>query len=480
MWMAGPPSEHDATEVEARLELNLTALRNRPRLEWADAAGSHSIEIEGRVLLGSSSHLPLSIADRAVSRLHAELEVKNDGVWIRDLGSRNGTWVDGVLVQSARLPGHGRLKVGSTTLTVSLSGEATAVPLWPHDRFGPLLARSEVMRELFLRLSQYAETESPVLIQGETGTGKELVAQAVHDMSTRAEGPFIVVDCAALPETLLESELFGHAKGSFTGAERARAGAFEAADGGTVFLDEIGELPLAMQPKLLRILESQTLRRLGETEHRRVDVRFVSATNRDLQSMVGNGSFREDLYFRLAVLPVFIPALRARADDIPLLLEHFLKKKPGLQIDHDLRAELAIHRWVGNVRELRSFAERAIAVGPQVAWAMTRGADVPTRLPPPPSIAPGLPSVPPSQRAPASLGAPPPPSQSTYEPGSSALPAVSTDVPFKELRERWVDHLEREYMAALLRTHGRDVGAIADAAQLDRSYVHRLLRKHEL
>jgi two-component system response regulator GlrR len=455
--MAVPPDDHDATEVEPRLELNLTTLRHRPRLEWADAAGSHSIEIEGRVLLGSSSHLPLSIADRAVSRLHAELEVRNDGVWVRDLGSRNGTWIEGVLVQSARLPGHGRLKVGSTTLAVSLSGEAATIPLWPHDRFGPLLARSEVMRELFLRLSQYAETESPVLIQGETGTGKELVAQAVHEMSARSEGPFVVVDCAALPETLLESELFGHAKGSFTGAERARAGAFEAADGGTVFLDEIGELPLAMQPKLLRILESQTLRRIGETEHRRVDVRFVSATNRDLQSMVGTGSFREDLYFRLAVLPVFIPALRSRAEDIPLLLEHFLKKKPGLQIEHELRAELALHRWAGNVRELRSFAERAIAVGPQVAWAMTRGAEVPTRFPPPPSV----PAT--SEAAPSSQG-----------------PSVSTDVPFKELRERWVDHLEREYMSALLRTHGRDVGKIADAAQLDRSYVHRLLRKHEL
>jgi two-component system response regulator GlrR len=468
--MAAPPSDHDATEVEPRFELNLTALRQRPRLEWADSAGSHSIEIEGRLLIGSSSHLPLSIADRAVSRLHAELEVRNDGVWVRDLGSRNGTWVDGVLVQSARVPSHGHLKVGATTLTVSLAGAATTVPLWPHDRFGPLIARSEIMREMFLRLSHYAATESPVLIQGETGTGKELVAQALHEMSSRADGPFIVVDCAALPETLLESELFGHAKGSFTGAERARAGAFEAADGGTVFLDEIGELPLAMQPKLLRILESQTLRRIGETEHRRVNVRFVSATNRDLQSMVGNGAFREDLYFRLAVLPVFIPALRARADDIPLLLQHFLSKKPGLHIDHAMRAELASHAWTGNVRELRSFAERTIAVGPQVAWAMTRGAEVPTRIPPPPSM--------PASMPPSSQGAPV--SSRGSDSWAAALPPVPTDVPFKVLRERWVDHLEREYMAALLRTHGRDVGAIADAASLDRSYVHRLLRKHDL
>ena len=450
--------DRDATDVEPRVELNLVALRHRPRLEWADTNGSHSVEIEGRALLGSSPQVALSVADRAVSRLHAEIEVKNDGVWVRDLGSRNGTWVEGVLVQSGRIPPQGgRLKVGSTTLTVSLSGKPASVPLWPHDRFGPLYARSEVMRELFLRLAQYAETDSAVLVQGETGTGKELVAQAVHEMSARAAGPFIVVDCAALPETLLESELFGHAKGAFTGAAGAREGAFEAAHGGTVFLDEIGELPLSMQPKLLRILESQTLRRIGETEHRRVDVRFVSATNRDLQSMVGTGAFREDLYFRLAVLPVHIAPLRARPDDVPLLVEHFLAKKPGVHIDAGMMSDLMSHPWTGNVRELRSFAERAIAVGPEVAWAMTRGAEVPSRLPPPPASP-----------------------QSVEGLWGTSLPPIPTDAPFKTLREQWVDHFEREYIRGLIAKLGRDTGAIASTAELDRSYVQRLLRKHDL
>jgi len=214
---------------------------------------------------------------------------------VRDLGSTNGTWVDGVLVQSARIPPEGAMRLGATTLSLSLSANPSTIPLWPHDQFGPLVARSDSMRELFLLLSKYAQTSSAVLIQGETGTGKELVARAIHEASPRAEQPFVVVDCAALPETLLESELFGNARGAFTGAVAARAGAFETASGGTVFLDEIGELPITMQPKLLRVLESQTVRRLGESEHRRIDVRFIAATNRDLQSMVATGGFREDL-----------------------------------------------------------------------------------------------------------------------------------------------------------------------------------------
>ena len=420
-------------------------------------AGSHSFELDGRALIGSAPHVTVPIADRAVSRLHAEIELRDDGVWVRDLGSRNGTWVDEILVERARLGDGNRLRLGGVTLSVSLAGAPTRVPLWPHDEFGPLVARSEGMRELFLRLSQYAATDSAVLVQGETGTGKELVAEAIHAASARREGPFVVVDCAALPETLLESELFGHVKGAFTGAATAREGAFEAAHGGTAFLDEIGEVPLAMQPKLLRILESQTVRRLGETEHRRVDVRFLSATNRDLQAMVASGAFREDLYFRLAVLPVVIPPLRARSEDVPLLLSRFLAKKPSVRIDDALMADLMGHRWAGNVRELRSFAERAMAIGPAVAWDMTRGADVAAQ-----------PASSPAARA----------TDASLQ--SSPFGPVSIDVPFKALRERWVDHLEREYMTGLLRKHGRDAGAIAEAADLDRSYVHRLLRKHRL
>jgi transcriptional regulator with GAF, ATPase, and Fis domain len=448
----GASREGGTTEVQSHLDLNLIATRQRLELAWTDGAGAHALPLEGRMLLGSATDAAICIADRAVSRVHAELEARDDGVWIRDLGSRNGTWIEATLVAHARLRPGGRFRVGATTVTISAEAEPTEVPLWPEERFGPLVARSEAMRELFMRLAQYASADAPVLIQGETGTGKELVAQALHEASPRAREPFIVVDCAAIPETLVESELFGHARGAFTGATSARAGAFEIAHGGTVFLDEIGELPPAMQPKLLRALETGSVRRVGEAEARRVDVRFVAATHRDLMAMVAQGTFREDLYFRLCVLPIHAPPLRARAGDVPVLLEHFLGAGAA-SLPPDLVTALTEYAWPGNVRELRSFAQRARSIGAAAAWAMTRGSSEPPARP----------------SAPTRLPAP-----------QAVLPSVVPDVPFKVLREQWNDHLERDYISALLARHGRNVAAIADAAQLDTTYVRRLLRKHDL
>ncbi len=225
-------ADDDSTDLQPRADLNLTALRQRPVLEWRDARGPHAVEIDGRITLGSSENVGAVIGDRAVSRLHAELEVRKDGVWIRDLGSLNGAYVGGVLVQSAQVPLGKPFVLGSTQLQVTVSSQARSVPLWPEDHYGPLYGVSETMRELFIRLAQYAATDSPVLVHGETGTGKELVAEAIHEASARREEPFVVVDCAALPETLLESELFGHTRGSFTGATSGRTGAFESAQGG--------------------------------------------------------------------------------------------------------------------------------------------------------------------------------------------------------------------------------------------------------
>jgi transcriptional regulator with GAF, ATPase, and Fis domain len=448
-----------ATELQHRPALSTFAVRQKPIATWTDGSGAHREVITSRMLLGSSPHVQLRVHDVAVSRLHAELELRDGHVWLRDLGSTNGTWVDGVFVQSARLAEGSQIRVGATTLSLSFAQEADKAALWPHERLGPLVARSESMRELFYTLADFARTDSPVLIQGETGTGKELVARAIHEVSRRAPNPFIVVDCGALPEALLESELFGHVKGAFTGAAASRAGAFESADGGTVFLDEIGELPLSMQPKLLRVLESQSVRRLGEAQHRQIDVRFVAATHRDLRAMVAAGSFREDVYFRLAVLPAFVPPLRDRPMDIGLLLEHFLASR-AIQVRPEIVAEMEKCPWPGNVRELRSFTERAIAVGAERAWAMTRGLSTGGG-----SIAPPMaPHVAPSASA---------------EP--SNLPSVTADVPFKVLREQWNDHLEREYLRSLVERLGRaDTRVLAEAAGLDRSYVHRLLRKHDL
>jgi transcriptional regulator with GAF, ATPase, and Fis domain len=292
------------------------------------------------------------------------------------------------------------------------------------------------MRELFERLSKFAKSEATALVTGETGTGKDLVARAIHEHSSRARGPFVVFDCAAVPEALFESELFGHARGAFTGADRAREGAVQAAAGGTLFLDEIGELPLSMQPKLLRFLESRTVRRVGESDYRGVDVRVLAATHRDLARMVAGGSFREDLYFRLAVLPVTVPPLRARRGDIAALAQHFLGERA---LDATTLREIDGRPWLGNVRELRSFVERAVALGADEALRMIPGTQAPAGLPP-----------------------------------------VPLDEPFKDVRERWNDHLERGYLAGWIERKGHNVSAVADAIGLDRTYVHRLLKKHGL
>jgi transcriptional regulator with PAS, ATPase and Fis domain len=440
------------TDLRPTLAYPVTTKRLRPRLTWTGADGSHEEIVEGRVLLGSSPHVPIKIDDRAVSRLHAELEVRPTGVWVRDIGSRNGTFVDRVQIESALLADGASLRCGDTVLTLSYSRGATAsVALWPTHHFEGLLGRSELMREVFYLLSRYAENDAPVLVQGETGTGKELVAKAIHLQSKRSEGPFVVVDCASLSEAMLDSELFGRMGGP-SGSSDAREGAFEAAHDGTLFLDELGELPLAMQPKLLRVLESAGVRRPGESQQRPIDVRLIGATHRDLAAMVASGAFREDLYFRLSDLPVIVPPLRSRPDDIALLAEHFLGHTEPTLTNAQVE-RLGRHPWPGNVRELRAFAHRATTLGIETALAMLSGAAVDAIHSPQP------------RREAANEGA-----------GLS----IDPDVPYKDLREQWMDRLELAYLKAQLRRHGRNPVAIAEAADIDATYVRRLLKKHSL
>jgi DNA-binding NtrC family response regulator len=444
------PSEGASPSAElATLEHGTDVLRRRPRLCWTEPVGAREATIVGRTVAGSASDAGLTVAHRTVSRLHAELEPRDDGLWVRDLGSKNGTYIDDVRVEAGRAPEGGRLRLGSAVLTVSYDAVPEPVELWSTARFGPLVGRSAKMRELFARLARIAPTPSSVLVQGETGTGKELVARALHEASPRGLEPFVVVDCAALPANLLESELFGHAKGAFTGATSAHAGAFEDAHGGTVFLDEIGELPLAVQPKLLRVLESREVRRLGETSHRAVDVRIVSATHRDLQRMVNTGAFREDLYFRLAVLVIDVPPLREHSEDIPLLLEH-LMGEGSPRVASALAAELAQRPWLGNVRELRNFAERARALGSKDALEMTDA----------------------SGSSGGAIGG--------AGPAAVIEPPVSVDQPYRDVRAAGIEHVEREYFRRLLERHGRSIASVAAAAGVDRTYVYRLIRKHEL
>jgi transcriptional regulator with GAF, ATPase, and Fis domain len=436
------PGEYD-DETELRRDQPGRAVRSWPELSWNDEAGPHRCVVTGRTTLGAAPGAQVRIIDREVSRLHAELEPTDRGTWVRDLGSRNGTFVENLQVAAALLPDGARIRVGRTDVVLRYPAEASPVELWPKESFGGLIGASTPMRELFAQMSRVAQSDAPVLILGETGTGKELVARAIHDASARAGGPFVIVDCAALASSLIEGELFGHTRGAFTGAVAARAGSFEAANGGTIFLDEIGELPLELQPKLLRVLESRAVKRLGESEHRPIDVRLVAATHRDLRRMVNAGAFREDLYFRIAVLPLALPPLRARKDDVALLFRHFLAGRQTAEPVSE--QEIAEMPWLGNVRELRNFVERACAIGAKDALRSSQ-----------PAIEAAGPAA------------------------SDEASAVAFNQPFKEFRERWIDHGEREYLRRLLEHHGRNVPAAAEAAGLDRTYVYRLIRKHGL
>jgi two-component system response regulator GlrR len=418
-------------------------LSRKPTVSWTDAAGRHEREIAETLVLGGAEGVDLVVADPAVSRLHAELELLDSGLWVRDLGSRNGTFVQGVRVTRACVPDGGQLRVGGTDLTLTYAPEPTPVEIWSEARFGPMVGSTVAMRELFARLARVARSEATVLIQGETGTGKEVAARAIHEASSRAGGPFVIIDCGALPENLLEAELFGHTRGAFTGAVEARAGAVESADGGTVFLDEVGELPLTMQPKLLRVLESRTVRRIGETGHRSVDVRFLSATNRDLRTMVNTRAFREDLYFRLAVLPVTIPPLRERPADILALVQHFLPPEALSAVSPQMVRELMARPWLGNVRELRNFVERALALGAREALALSGTAS---------------------------------PAAGT----ELRLPPALLSGSYRDMREQVLDAAERDYLRALLERHDRKVSEAAEAAGLNRTSLYRLITKHGL
>ena len=322
------PGEYD-DETELRREEPTRAVRSWPELAWTDEGGAHRCVLTGRTTIGSAPGAQVRIADREVSRLHAELEPSDRGTWVRDLGSRNGTSVENLQVGAALVPDGARIRMGGTEVVLRYPAAASPVELWPGDRFGGLLGASTPMRELFAQMARVAQTDAPVLILGETGTGKELAARAIHDASARAAGPFVIVDCAALASSIIEGELFGHARGAFTGAVSAKRGLFETANGGTMFLDEIGDMGPKMQAQLLRTLQDGEVKPVGGSEPIRVDVRIVCATNKDLDEEVKAGRFREDLYFRINVVTVHLPPLRDRREDVPILVAHFLASWRG-------------------------------------------------------------------------------------------------------------------------------------------------------
>lgn len=317
------------------------------------------------VSIGSASDCDFVLADTKVSRLHLHLRIEQDSIRVIDAGSRNGTRIDGTRVRDAYARADSLIRIGGTTLRLRMLADVVELPISSRESFGSLLGRSVAMRRVFSLLERVAPTNSSVLIEGESGTGKELAAAGIHETSLRAEGPFVVFDCSAAAPTLIESALFGHVRGAFTGALTDRPGIFEEAHGGTLFLDEIGDLPIELQPKLLRALEAREVRRVGSSTSRKIDVRIVAATNRPLAREVDCARFREDLYYRLAVVTVRLPPLRERTEDIPLLIRHFEKALvPQAQpLPDSVLNGFCAQAWPGNVRELRNAVERAHALG---------------------------------------------------------------------------------------------------------------------
>jgi DNA-binding NtrC family response regulator len=419
-------------------------------------------DVEAAVIrIGARRGNDVQLTDSKVSGLHCEIRLDDRGYRLRDLDSTNGTYVSSLRINDVYIGAGAQIALGGTRLKFEPLGESVEIELADTDRFGSMIGRSVKMRELFARLEKLARTDTTVLVTGETGAGKELVAEALHDYSPREKGPFVVLDCGSIPPNLIESELFGHERGAFTGATSSHAGAFERAHGGTVFLDEIGELPLGMQPKLLRVLERKEVRRVGGSNTIQVDVRICAATNRDLGVEVNRGRFREDLYYRLAVARVHVPPLRERKDDLPLLIEHILQTTPGgetASIAQETIDLMMKHDWPGNVRELRNVIERAVllAESPENEDSLRRAPLAAPKAEP--SI-----TVTPSQTATA----------------SEAMMTVPVDVtiPFKNAKQNVISEFERRYISRLLAQHDGNISAAARAAGIDRMSIHKMLHR---
>jgi transcriptional regulator with AAA-type ATPase domain len=330
-------------------------------------AGKSLVSSADSIAIGSAEGNDLVLTDDTVSRYHADILRVDQRIVVQDNGSTNGTSLGAVLIERAYVPPGTVLSFGRSAIRIE-DGDIVDCEIHEDDRLGRIRGRTPAMRRLMASVRRAAKTDASVLILGETGTGKEVLAHAIHDASARADRPFETVDCGSLLPTLIASELFGHEKGAFTGADQKHVGAFERADGGTLFLDEIGELPVTLQSMLLGALERRSFRRVGGTKPITVDVRVVAATNRDLRHEVNVATFREDLYYRIAVVMLRVPPLRERVDDIPLLIEDFVKSvgHPGSMeeaIPAQVMESLKHHRWPGNVRELRNFVEAAVAMG---------------------------------------------------------------------------------------------------------------------
>jgi two-component system, NtrC family, response regulator GlrR len=381
--------------------------------------------------IGAHESNDLVLADPTVSQHHLEIHVTPEGYLLSDLGSSNGTLAGNMRIGGLTVIEPVELRLGETRLRVVPGADTVDVPAAADERFGELVGRSPLMRELFEQLGRLAESDCSVLLEAETGSGKEAVARALHQKSARADRPFVVVKCAGLHHDLMEDELFGHMRGAFTGADVDRAGVLETASRGTLFLDEIGELPAPLQPKLLGALERRKVRRLGSQSTRAIDVRVIASSQRNLAREVNEGRFRADLFYRVAVVRLRIPPLRERLEDIPLLVNGFLEQARARGISDVppslsavALARLGAQPWPGNVRELGNAIERIVL---QIA------------------------------------------SEERDEPRSGGN--------FFSEREQVLATFERNYFRRALATHAGNLSAVARATGLDRRYLQRILSR---
>ncbi len=414
-----------------------------------DRGDSTPISTGQEVYFGSSADCQMHLSDKTVSRCHLKAVLQGNKAILIDQGSTNGTYIHGSRFKEITI-GHGsEFKLGRTVIKYLPTEEIVEPEPSPDKNLGQLIGGDTKMRQLFKLMSDIAPTLATCLIEGETGTGKELIAEELHNHSDRASGPFVVFDCGSVPRELIESALFGHMKGAFTGAVSDRKGAFAEANGGTIFLDEIGEMAIDLQPSLLRVLDKRAIRRVGSNTYENIDVRVVAATNRDLRAEVQEKNFREDLYYRLAVIRLSVPPLRERGSDIPVLIEHFMRSfapsadgGSSLRITPEDMQALQRHAWPGNVRELRNAVERACLLADGEFINLDDALQYVTD-------------------------------------GGPAM-GVRKDLPFKEAKGQLVAMFEREYIEDLMTRHTMNLSAAAREAQIDRKHLRELIRKYDL
>ncbi len=398
-----------------------------------------TVVVDDEVLVGTSEACDLVLTDPTVSRRHASFAPSGAGLRVLDRGSKNGIVAGGLVVVDAEATPGTELALGNTRIVVSAAGvTARSRPTSARDSFGRFVGSAPALARVYTQLERAARSDATILLEGESGTGKELLAEAIHEQSPRHKKPFVIVDCGTLSETLVESELFGHERGSFTGAERRHVGAFEQAQGGTVFLDEIGELPLAMQTRLLRVIEQRAVRRVGGSDRIPIDVRIVAATHRNLEREVDEGRFRLDLFHRLAVVLVRVPSLAERLADLPRLARHFAASlgKPDA-IDAVALERMMRHPWRGNVRELRNWVERLVLLGDAATVPGASGGG--------------------------GGGS-----------GARFAAAAAADEPYRVARAKAIEAFTDQYVEQMLARHDGNVSAAARAAGIARRYFQRL------